>query len=116
MPYSLSRRKKLPSDLGNGVSDEASGYLWLIPDGGAVIARVGGAAALAGLRVNGDRVDQADVALPLHRVAARFYLFFHFCRKEFLHQHHIGQPLVVKSGSVNARMGVHAGAYSSQNA
>src|SRR5882672_9520143 len=115
MPYSLSRRKKLPSDLGNGVSDEASGYLWLIPDGGAVIARVGGAAALAGLRVNADGVDQADVALPLHRVAARFYLFFHFWRKEFLHQHHIGQPLVVKAGSVDGRLRVHAEAHPVQN-
>src|SRR5882762_3682167 len=115
MPYSLSRRKKLPSDLGNGVSDEASGYLWLIPDGGAVIARVGGAAALAGLRVNAYRVDQADVALPFHRVAARFYLSFHFRRKEFLHQHHIGQPLVVKAGSVDGRLRVHAEAHPVQN-
>src|SRR6202021_2276830 len=73
------------SDLGSGVSDEASGSFWLVADGGTVVARVGSAAAFAGLGVNSDGVDQADVALAFHRVPARFHLLFLFRRKEFFH-------------------------------
>jgi len=49
--------------------DEASGSSRLITDGGAVIARVGGAAALAGLGIDANGVDQADVPLAFNRVA-----------------------------------------------
>src|SRR5258705_13525787 len=111
MSYSLTRSKLCPSELGCRVSDEASGSSRLITDGGAVIARVGGAAALAGLGVDANGVDQADMPLALYRVAARFHLLFHFRRKQFFHEHHVRQPLVVEAGSVDGRLSVHSEAH-----
>ena len=47
---------------------------WLIACGSTVIARVGGAAALAGLDVDADGVNQANVAAPFYLVASRSFI------------------------------------------
>src|SRR6267142_657398 len=104
MSYSLTRSKLCPSELGCRVSDEASGSSRLITDGGAVIARIGGAATFAGLGIDANGVDQSDVPLAFHGVAALFHLLFHFRRKQLLHQHLVRQPLVVETGGVDGRL------------
>ena len=88
----------------------------LVADGGAVVARVGGALALACFWIDADRVDEADVAAALCRESSRLQRFLHRFGEVLLHQNHVGHPLVVKSRSVDRRLRFHAETHPVKNA
>ena len=89
---------------------------WLIACGSTVIARIGGAATLAGLDVDADGVNQANVAAPFYLVASLLHLLFHFGRKQLFHCDLIWQPLVVETWGIDRRLRIHAEAHPVQNA
>src|SRR5712692_9288053 len=96
-----------------------------VSQGGAVIARIGGAQPLAGLRVDADGVHEAHVPVPpsfvpearslppaaLNFVAARTQRLLHAFRKFSFHADAIREPLLMESRRIDGRLRLHAEAH-----
>ena len=83
----------------------------LVANGGAIVARVGGATALVGFGVDTNGVDQSDMAAALYFVAAGLHLVLHIGAEQTFHPENIGEPLVVEAWRVDRGLRVHAEAH-----